>query len=263
MAFRALRRLVADIDEQHRESMRSIETDLAELHFGEHDAVRAASRRSFLQRAATGGAIAFGATLLPLEELTSAAFAETGGSGGAQTTSAAAGDAKVTGGDLTVVVFAQTVELAAAAAYDAAVSSGKLDDQAKSFATLFAGHHRDHANALAGLAGKEALNVPNPRILAEFGPQITGAANGTAQLKVLQSIEEGAVSTYLYALGEFVSYDAAGAASMVLPIEAQHSVALSFLIEPNLEAWAGKITTYVPNFETESNKLEPARYPAS
>jgi hypothetical protein len=258
MALKAFRRLVNDIDEQHHESMRTIETDLAEVHFGESDAAQAASRRRFLQRVATGGAIAFGATLVPIADLVPAALAQEGEGDGA-----AAGEPTVTGMDLTIVAFAHTVELAAAAAYQAAIDGGKLDDNASQSATLFASHHTDHATALLGLAGTAATNTPNAKILSEFAPRITGAANQPALLSVLRDIEEGAVSTYLFALGELVSPDAAGAAALVLPIEAQHSVALSLLIEPSLDSWMAQSTTYLPTFETDDNAFDPATYAAS
>lgn len=262
MASRALRRLMADIDEQHRESMRTIEHDLAEVHFGVADPQRAASRRGFLRRVGAGGAIAFGATVFGVGELVAPALAETGGGGGGGGAAATSGggDAAVTGDDLAIVVFAQSVELAAAAAYETVVNAGRLSEQEATYASMFARHHSEHAAALGGLAGKEAVDEPNARLLAEFGPRLTGAANGRAQLQVLRDLEEGAVSTYLFALGEFVSYDAAGAASMVLPIEAQHAVALSFLIDPTLEAWSPNIETYVPTVERADGALDPSRY---
>ena len=62
MAFRALRRTSAEIDEQH----------LAESD-------RSASRRKFLTRAATGGALAVGASTLPLSTFVPGASAQTDG----------------------------------------------------------------------------------------------------------------------------------------------------------------------------------------
>src|SRR5690349_9628754 len=59
MAFRALRRTSAEIDEQH----------LAESDHG-------ASRRRFLTRAATGGALAVGASTLPLSTFVPGAGAQ-------------------------------------------------------------------------------------------------------------------------------------------------------------------------------------------
>ena len=44
MSFRDLRRHTAEIDEQHRESMRTIADDLGELHFGTDPALAGHAR---------------------------------------------------------------------------------------------------------------------------------------------------------------------------------------------------------------------------
>ena len=78
MALRGLRRLATEVDEQHHESMKTLEDDLGELHFGGGD-VLSDSRRRFSKRMATGGAIAFGATMIPIATMVPSAMAQTSG----------------------------------------------------------------------------------------------------------------------------------------------------------------------------------------
>src|SRR5688572_8149595 len=100
MENRALRRLVAEIDEQHREGMRTIEDDLGELHFGGAPAL-VTSRRRFAQRMAAGGAIAFGTVAVPVAAMAQTGSVPPGTSSGAEP--------RLGDKDLNLAVFAQTV----------------------------------------------------------------------------------------------------------------------------------------------------------
>lgn len=266
MAFRDLRRQVAEIDEQHRASMRSIEDDLGELHYGT-DPAAAASRRSFLTRAATGGAIAFGATVIPVASMVPAALAQTTGTSGTTPGSTATTkkrvEPSVTGNDLVVVQFAQTVELAAVAAYQATIDAGKLTNATAEVARMFAGHHQDHAKALGTLAGSDAPDAPNAKLVAELTPKISAATTQVAAAQVLYDLEDGAAATYAYALGVLEAWDVAGAASTIMPVEAQHAIVWSQVIQPDPNEWATQITTWVPNFQSQSGAFTPSKYAAS
>jgi hypothetical protein len=248
--------MAAHVDEQHRASMADMTDRLAEVHFGTDPAL-ASGRRGFLRRAATGGAIAFGATLVPVSRI-GAAFAQE-----APTPISAAPEVS---DDVTLAVFATSVELAAVAAYEAAGASADLDAGAKSTAQLFGGHHSEHAAALTQLLtdnGYAEEVTANAALLAVFAPRIQGAADQAALAQVLYDLEDGAASTYLFAMGAFESAAIAGAAATILPVEAQHAVAWSLLIEPDLTAWAGNITTYVPPVQTVDAALTPAQFPVA
>lgn len=268
MAFRDLRRKVAEIDEQHRASMRDIDDELGELHYGT-DPAAAASRRRFLTRAATGGAIAFGATVIPVASMVPAALAQTTTSG----TSATGGstppttkkrvEPSVSGSDLTVVQFAQTVELAVVELYGTMIDGGKLPNSLSETARVFKGHHQDHADALAKLAGSDAPNTANAKLLAELNPKVAAASTAKDLAQIAYGVEDGAASTYLYALGVLQEWDVAGAASSILPVEAQHAIVWSQVIEPDPNAWATQIKTWVPNFQSQTAAFEPTKYASS
>ena len=255
MENRALRRLTAEIDEQHREGMRTIEDDLGELHFGGTPAL-VATRRSFARRMAAGGAIAFGATVIPTAALVPGALAQTTAPPG--TTSAA--EPRLGDKDLNLAIFAQTVELAAVALYRAAIDTGKLSKQIVDVAELFAGHHADHAGQFGAFAGRAAKPRPNQKLLDELTPKLAAAATEKDLLVLARAVEEGAAATYVYALGVLESRDAAAAVATILPIEAQHSVALSFAIDGSDAAFLANATKNLPSFETESSQLDPKKY---
>lgn len=268
MAFRALRRLTAEIDEQHRESMKHIVDDLGEAHFG-GDAEQVAARRSFLKRAATGGAIAFGATLVPVGALADAAFAQTtpGSTPGTSTKPATTGGASggkdesgLDAGDLTIVLFGQSVELAAVAAYDLALNKGLLRSGAEETARVFRRHHAEHAAALATFTPDAVVETPNPKLVAELGPKVQGATTVEALAEVLMGLEDGAAATYQFAMGQIEGWKVAAAAATIEPVEGQHAVAWSTVVTPDPTAWAKDITTIVPTFQTTSGGFEPSKY---
>lgn len=237
----SLRRAAREVDEQHRDSMRSIHDELGELQFGSTGRLLATSRRQFVQRAGlTGVVFTLGSTLMPASRLLPAAW-------GQET------DAPLD--DLTIAKFAEQVELAAVAAYEAAVETGHLDDVAVEVGTLFAGHHADHAGAFAGFAGDEATGVPNQAVLDAFGPMIAEAEDQAALLDIAFQLEQGAASTYHFALG-VLGADAAAAVSTILPIEAQHAVVLGQFLEKPVDEW-------MPPFETSDVALTPDTYPLS
>ena len=255
MQHRGLRRLAAEIDEQHREGMRTIEDDLGELHFGGTPAL-VESRRGFARRMATGGAIAFGASTIPVAALVPAAWAQTTAPPGTASTA----EPRLGDKDLNLAIFAQTVELAAVALYRAAIDTGKLSKPVVDVAELFAGHHADHAGQFGAFAGRAAKPRANQKLLDELTPKLTAATSERDLLVLARAVEEGATATYVYALGVLESRDAAAAVATILPIEAQHAVALSFAIDGSDAAFLANAATNVPTFETEAQGLDPKKY---
>jgi hypothetical protein len=212
-----------DVDEQHREGMRTIHDELGEVHFGGTGRALAEGRRQFMKKAGlTGVVLSFGSTLLPASRLMPAAWGQESEGGGLD--------------DLTIALFAEQVELAAVAAYEAAAGTGLLDPTAVEVGTLFATHHADHAGAFASFAGDDATGVPNQAILDVFAPMITEAADQAALLQIAFDLEQGAASTYHFALG-VLGPEAAAATSTILPIEAQHAVVLSLALGEGPEMW--------------------------
>jgi len=67
----------------------------------------------------------------------------------------------------------------------------------------------------------------------------------------------------VYALGALESKDAAAAVATILPVESQHSIALSFAIDGSDDVFVTNVKTNLPNFETANLAFDPKKYAAS
>lgn len=232
---RSLRSMVREVNDQHRESMTTMATDLAELHSSSRS--WRASRRSLLGRVGLGGlALSMGNYLLPFERLLTPAFGQ-----------ALADD--------DIAAFAESIELAAVEAYKAAASGGKVKTAAVGeAATMFAGHHSEHAAAFGGAAGSKASGKPNPKLLEAVSGQLKGATDEKAVLQVAFDVENAAAATYLFALGALQAPAALQLAASILPVESQHAVVLGQIL--------GKpAADFVPGFESKEKAIDPAKFP--
>lgn len=261
MAFRALRRTAAEIDEQ----------DLAESD-------RAASRRRFLTRAATGGALAVGATAIPLSSLVPGASAQTEEGGAEPTTGTTPGTtpgtmpsappatgekALVEGEDLTIVVFLQGIELAVIEAYKTLIATGRVTPAVAETARTFILHHTKHAESLGELAGGAATTTPNARLVAELTPLLENAADQVELATLAYNLEEKVTATYAEALGTLESWQAAAVASKILPVDSQHAIVWSQVMVPDQADWADEITRWIPNFQSATDAIDIDEYAAS
>jgi hypothetical protein len=242
-----IRRLVAEIDEQHRDAMRTITDDLGERHFGARTPQVEAGRRRFVRNLGLGTAATVGVAAVGAPALLLAAPAA------AQSSSDSEEEIPET--DLAIVGYAVGLELAAETAYGAAVETRLLDSPQAEMARTFGRHHHEHAVALATLAGRDADTVgfPNPTIVGELAPQITGAGDANAVFQVLFAVEQGAAATYLQALGDLESRDVAAPAASILPIEGQHATAIGAMLELPVDEW-------MPPFQNTSGAFDPAQY---
>jgi len=239
-----LRRLAAEVDEEHRDTMRTVIEDMSETFFGADTAATASDRRSFLRRVGVSGLVA-GAGAVALAR---PAAAQTASS----TTSTL--PARPTTDDLTILGFAQSVELAAVAAYGAAAATGKISSDVLAVAVTFQGHHREHAQAIGGLAGSAAPGKPNQKLLAEFGPKITAAGTEKALLEIAYTLEMAAAATYAKVVELFKSADAVHKVVAIGPIEARHAVVLGTVLGKSL-------AEMIPSLEPTSGALLPTAYP--
>jgi len=226
---RRFRQLVHEVDEVHRDGMSTIGRDLAALH---------STRRRVLRGIGAGGlTFTIGAAVLPWRRLVAPVWAD-------QATD-----------DRNLAKFAESVELAAVAGYQAAVTSGKLKTPALAAAAqTFAGHHQDHAKAFGALAGDAGSATPNPGVLAAVSGQIKAAPDESAVLSVAYDLENAAASTYLFALGVLGDVTALKATASILPVESQHAVVLGTALGKQLK-------DMVPSFQTPDLKIDPAKYP--
>ncbi|MDQ6618003.1 MAG: ferritin-like domain-containing protein [Actinomycetota bacterium] len=235
----SLRQMVREVDDLHREGMRTIGDDIAALHTGAATRWQESSRRRFLRHAGTGLAVVLGGTVVPVGGLITAASAQTLD-------------------DPTIAKFAESVELAAVAAYTAAAQSGKVHTPAVVTAvTTFAGHHMDHAKAFGALAGDTATAKPNPGVLQSVGDQIREAPDEKAVLQVAYATENAAAATYLFAIGALTSIEALAATASIMPVEAQHAAVLGYVLgkDPKSD------TEYLPPFQTPDEAIQPSKYP--
>jgi rubrerythrin len=244
-----LHRLAEEADAEHRDAMRTVEEDLAARVLDASPDVRA-SRRAFARRVGLGAGVA----LLSVPLLGRAAAAQE------TTPTIKQGDAgppppkAPTTEDKLLLGWAQSVELAAVAAYEAAVGTGRLSDAVVPVADLFRSHHLQHAQAHAAMAGKAALNTANPAILAQFGPLIEGANNQTELLQIAFQLESAAAATYVAALGELVGTDGAALVGSIAPIESRHATVLGDALKLPPEEQC-------PPFVRAADGLTPAQYP--
>ena len=254
MDWKRLRRLAVEVDDEHREAMRTIHDDLGAAIFGADDQARA-SRRRFLQGLGLGGTVlTVGATSIALA---SAAGAQTSTTGGPTTTGVPATTTTLppkqpSPDDLVILSFAQSLELAVFQTYELAVP--KLGADLLVVAGTFASHHRQHAQAMAGLAGKAALNTANQSLLAELTPLMNDAKDEAGALKVLFDLETAAASAYVAALGQLVGTNGAQVVASIQPIEARHAVVLGQALDLGLDELS-------PAFEDPSKAPSPSEYP--
>jgi len=273
MAFRALRRTVAEIDERHPDAV---------MTTGDHSSDepartdRSASRRGFLTRAATGGALAVGASALSISSGVPRALAQTTEGDGSEPTAgttpgteptapaAPAGEPPIVEGtDLVLVVFLQSIELAASEAYNAMVETGKLAPAVAQTARQFTLNHTEHAKALAELAGGAATTVANPRLISELTPRIAAATTRDELATIAYELEESIAATYAATLGQFDAFQAAGEASRILPVDSQQAIVWSQVLYPDTNEWATQITRWIPNFQSASGAINITEYAAS
>ena len=249
-----LRHLVAEVDDQHHSGMATLADDLGEVIHGEGRHSMAATRRRFLKGVGLGGLVlTIGQAAVPVSSLLSPAYGQTATTNPPNEVTAA---------------FAESLELAAVAAYQQA--AGRLTTPAViSAAQTFAGHHAQHAQAFGALAKDKATGKPNPKLLDTLAGQLRDATDEKSTVQIAYDMENGAASTYLYALGVLTSTPALQLTASILPVESQHAVVLGQVlgiapftaVAGSTDPYAG--TGYVPYFVTQDQKLDPAVYPVA
>ena len=173
-------------------------------------------RRTFLRRATSGAlVVAIGPALVPAGRFLPAA--------GAQAT-----------GDAALAAFAESIELVAVAAYEAGAEL--LSDDLAPVLRTFAGHHAEHAEAWAELAGDRATGEPNPALLEALAPTIEGFGTQNEVLRFARDLENQLSVTCGHLLSVLEDAGAATAAATILPVEASHAAALSYELQEGLDA---------------------------
>lgn len=234
---------VAENDEQHHDSMRTIDGDIRELHAETRKAVGGASRRDFLIRSAVATtAVTIGSQVLPM---------------GSLFTGTAAAQALT---DADIAAFAASIEYTAVAAYKAAGASGKVTTKAVAdAATTFGAQHKAHGDAFAGASGgRIAKDTANKTLLASLSTQLGQAANETDVVELAFMVENAAAATYQFAMGALKDVNALTLVASILPIEAGHAAVLGQILymgDPKKDA------KWLPSFQTEAGFIDPTKNP--
>lgn len=236
MDRRLLTRLASEVDEEHNDTMASLADSFAE-QAAPSDERTVNARRAFITRLGAGAAI--GTALVFTAARPAAASAE----GKAATPS-----------DQEFLGWAQSLELAAVAAYDIAIKSGKLSAPVMSVAATFRAHHLDHAEAASAASAKFAKSVANATVVAQLGPAFTNARSEADLLTAAYELENIAAATYLTAIGKISGSSPAALIASILPIEARHATVLGRVLDLETK-------DYLPVIEPTESALTPADYP--
>lgn len=206
ISTKELRHLASDVDDMHHDAMRDFGEEMADVH----NDIAKRSRRSFLRKAGVagvGGAVmTLGPTVLPFNRLLSGAAAQGGLT-----------DEQIAG-------FAQSVELAAVAAYG--MAAPVLSPEVLPVGELFLSHHQQHADAFGAVAGDSAVTEANPALIAALGPQLAAITDQAGALNFAFVLENQAAYTYAAALTLLQDPAYAAATATIMPIEAQHATVI-------------------------------------
>jgi hypothetical protein len=132
---------------------------------------------------------------------------------------AAANDANPAN-DVAILNSALAAELEAIAAYGVGAGSGLLKGPVLTLATTFQGHHKQHADVLAGAVGKLGGKAAIPKTQYNF--PVETLKTQADVLRFAAGLEKGAVSAYLGAVPLFKDRELAKAAASILGDEAMH-----------------------------------------
>lgn len=124
------------------------------------------------------------------------------------------------GSDTQILNKALASELEAVAAYQVGAESGLLGAGAKAIALQFQGHHKAHADLLAGTVRK--LGGKPVEALARYSFPVERLKAEADVLRFAASLEKGAVSAYVGAVPVFRDRALAQAAATILADEAMH-----------------------------------------
>lgn len=129
--------------------------------------------------------------------------------------------ATITPQDATLAAFVQSIALAAADAYDKAMPL--LSDTTKPTATAFAAHHRDHAAALAKLAGAVAATVPNQTLAAVLAGRLQTVVDERGALTFAFDMSNQVAATYEFTLTTLTSTDVIHLVATILTVVTGHA----------------------------------------
>lgn len=240
-----LRAMARDTDERHHAAMQTFTEDAQRAHRGAIDA----GRRRFLVGAGIGAAVL-------------AVGAGVGFEPRSMRFGAPAGAQSFTDEDL--AAFAQSVELAAVAAYGMAAAA--LTAATKPVALLFQQHHQQHADAFGALAKAKAVKGPNQKLVTALTPALQAVKDEKSALQLAFTLENQAAYTYAYGLTVASTAPAYSGMATILPIETEHAAVLAAALGLPLEAAfpTGAFEAAAVGNGTDAKKgLDPTVFPVA
>lgn len=201
------------------------------------------TRRGFLRGVGlSAAALTIGPAVLPIDELLSAAGAQ---------------EAAATPTEL--FAFAESVELAAASFYGL-LRPHLSRPAAVSAAAAYARHHQDHAAAVGPAGGKDRIGKANPTLLPTLADQLGQAKTEADALRIAYDLENSMASTYLFIVDGLTDAKDLKLAASVLPVEAQHAVAIGALLGRSAKDLTAPDKSQV-GYESEDKHIDPAAFP--
>jgi hypothetical protein len=130
------------------------------------------------------------------------------------------------GGDVEFAVFAESIERAIAAVYEALSTQGVLADDVLPIALQFRDHHDAHADVFGVLAGEAASSKANQLLVDELLPVLAEFGDQAAVLGFVLGLENRAAATYAGAFGSLIDAEAIERTASILPVTAAHAALL-------------------------------------
>lgn len=135
--------------------------------------------------------------------------------------------------DVTLLGFAQSLELAAVELYDQALGGGSVDDQTSLLTTLREAHQA-YAHVLGGFLGTKADGVASAEVSEQFGEGFGGSLDDV--VAAAYDLETTAVATHTELIGMLEGTEGAALLASVLVAEARHATVLADLAGADLDA---------------------------
>jgi rubrerythrin len=142
-------------------------------------------------------------------------------------------------GDIAILNAALAAELQAIAAYQVGAESGLLTAAVKPVALEFQGHHKAHADVLAGVVKKMGGHPVSAKSKYDF--PVDKLKTEKDVLQFAAGLEKGAVSAYVGAVPKFSDRSLSQAAATILGDEAMHWAVLRSVLgeQPVPSAFVG------------------------
>jgi rubrerythrin len=244
---RELRRLASEVDERHNDAMSGFRDDIRASHAAivHSGAVRNRGRRRLLAGLGAGGAVLAAASMVGPAGWLSVASAQTLS-------------------DEDLAAFAQSVELAAVAAYGLAAPA--LTPATRPVGELFAKHHQDHADAFGAVAMSKAVSKPNAALVTALTPSLQAVTDETSALELAFVLENQAAATYAFGLTAAAGDAAIAVMATILPIESEHAAVLGAALGkpvPDIFVTGAFESASVGDGTDPTKGIDPARFPVS